>query len=88
AEPPPLRRARNVILFIGDGMGVSTLTAARDLAGQKAGVDGASYRLSFERLPHTALSRTFSHDDLVTDSAAGATALLSGVKTRNEVIGL
>lgn len=88
AEPPPLRRARNVIIFIGDGMGVSTLAAARDLAGQKAGVDGASHRLSFERLPHTALSRTFSHDDLVTDSAAGATALLSGVKTRNEVVGL
>lgn len=81
-------RARNVILFIGDGMGVSTLTAARIYEGQKRGVDGASNLLSFERFPALALVRTYSADNLVTDSAAGASALLTGHRTLNGALGL
>ncbi len=81
-------RARNVILFIGDGMGVSTLTAARIFAGQKRGLDGASNLLSFETFPDLALVRTFSADSLVTESAAGATALLTGRRTLNGVLGV
>lgn len=86
--PAPATRARNVILFIGDGMGVSTVTAARILEGQARGVDGASNVLAFETLPYGALAKTYSQDSLVTDSANGATALLTGVKTLNGVIGL
>ena len=52
-------RPRNVILFIGDGMGVATLTAARIYDGQQRGKDGASNRLSFETFPHLALSQTY-----------------------------
>ncbi|MGH6997446.1 MAG: alkaline phosphatase, partial [Phenylobacterium sp.] len=81
-------RARNVILFIGDGMGVSTLTAARIYDGQKRGVDGASNRLSFETFPDLALVRTYSADSLVTDSAAGASALLTGRRTLNGALGV
>lgn len=81
-------RARNVIIFIGDGMGVSTITAARIFAGQRAGVDGESHVTAMDRLEHTALVRTYSHDAQVSDSAPTATAILAGVKTRNGVIGV
>lgn len=86
--PERKTRARNVILFIGDGMGVSTVTAARIFEGQARGVDGASNRLAFEQLPYAAFSKTYSQDALVTDSANGATALLTGVKTLNGVVSL
>lgn len=81
-------RAKNVILFVGDGMGVSTLTAARIYDGQQRGVDGASNRLSFEQFPNLALVRTYSADSIVTDSAAGASALLTGHRTLNGTLGL
>ena len=54
------RRAKNVILFVGDGMGVSTVTAARILDGQQRGVDGEWNRLSFEKFSDLALSVTAS----------------------------
>jgi len=88
AVTPNTGRAKNIILFIGDGMGISTVAAARIYEGQMRGVDGESNSLSFEKLPWTALSKTYSHDTQVTDSAAGITAITTGVKTRNKVIGL
>lgn len=88
AVKPNTRRAKNVILFVGDGMGLSTVTASRIWEGQSRGVDGESNSLSFERLPHVALSKTYSHDTQTPDSAATASAMLTGVKTRNGVIGL
>lgn len=78
--PQPVR-ARNVILFIGDGMGISTYTATRIW---KVGATG---KLAIDSLPHTALCSTYSWDYLVTDSAPSATSLLSGVKARNDVVG-
>ena len=81
-------RAKNIILFIGDGMGVSTLTAARILAGQRQGLDGESYSLTMDTLPYTALVRTYAHDAQVADSAPTATAMTTGVKTRNDIVGL
>jgi alkaline phosphatase len=88
AVQPNTGRAKNVILFVGDGMGVSTVTASRIYEGQSRGVDGESNSLAFERLPYGALSKTYSHDTQVTDSAAGISALTTGVKTRNKVIAL
>jgi alkaline phosphatase len=88
AVAPNTGRAKNVILFLGDGMGISTVVASRIYEGQQRGVDGESNALSFEKLPWTALSKTYSHDTQVTDSAAGITAITTGVKTRNKVIGL
>lgn len=81
-------QAKNVILFVGDGMGVSTITAGRIYAGQVRGLDGESYRLAMDTLPYAALSRTYSHDYQVPDSAATATAMVSGVKTRSGILGL
>ncbi|MEQ9316863.1 MAG: alkaline phosphatase [Henriciella sp.] len=80
--------AKNVILFVGDGMGVSTVTAGRIFAGQSRGMDGESYRLTMEQLPYSAFSKTYSHDAQVSDSASTATAMMSGVKTGSRTLGL
>jgi alkaline phosphatase len=81
-------RAKNVILFVGDGMGVSTLTAARIYEAQQRGADGAPNRLSFEHFPNLALVQTYSADSLVTDSANGASALLTGHRTISGALGV
>lgn len=88
AVVPNTGKAKNVILFLGDGMGISTVTAGRIYDGQQKGVDGESNSLAFEKLSYSALSKTYSHDTQVTDSAAGITAIMTGVKTRNKIIGL
>lgn len=84
----PTAAARNVILFLGDGMGMSTITAARILAGQQAGGPGEEYQLSFERFPHVALVKTYNTDQQVPDSAGTMTAIVSGVKTKAGVLGV
>lgn len=81
-------RARNVILFIGDGMGISTITAARIYAGQQKGRDGESYQLAMEKLPYSAFSKTYTHDSQVADSAPTATAMTTGVKSYNGTLGI
>ncbi|MEP7349128.1 MAG: alkaline phosphatase [Sphingorhabdus sp.] len=88
ADKPNNRKARNVILFIGDGMSVTTLTAGRIFEGQQQGLDGESFVTEMDRLPHTALVKTYSHDGQVSDSAPTATAIVAGVKTLNGVIGV
>src|SRR5262245_54655999 len=77
--------ARNVIIFIGDGMSLSTVTAARILEGQMRGEAGEENALSFEKMPWTGLSKTYSTNAQVPDSAATASAMLTGVKTKSEV---
>lgn len=87
-QQPNTGRAKNIILFVGDGMGLSTLTAARIHGGQKQGVDGESSNMAIDALPYTAMVKTYSHDGQVSDSSATATAMVSGVKTRNGVLGV
>ncbi len=79
-------KAKNVILFIGDGMGISTLTAARILQGQQRGETGEENLLSFETLPYTAIVKTYNTDMQVSDSAGTASAMNTGVKTSIGVI--
>ena len=83
---PIKRKAKNVILFVGDGMGVSTLTAARILEGQTRGESGEENRLSFENFPYSALSKTYSANQQTSDSAPTMTAIISGVKTDEGVL--
>ena len=80
------RRAKNVILFVGDGMSVTTLTAGRILEGQLAGQSGEENLLSFEHFPNTALVKTYNVNSQVPDSAGTASALNSGTKTEMGVI--
>ncbi|MDO6804309.1 alkaline phosphatase, partial [Wenyingzhuangia sp. 1_MG-2023] len=53
ANETPGTRARNLILFLGDGMSVTTLTAARIFQGQQQGFSGEENFLSFERFPYS-----------------------------------
>jgi alkaline phosphatase len=81
-------KAKNVILFVGDGMGISTLTAARILKGQNAGNPGEEGYLTFEEFPHSALVKTYNVDAQTPDSAGTMTAMMSGLKTDVGVIGV
>ena len=74
-------KAKNLILFIGDGMGVSTITAARIFDGQSKGQNGEENQLAFEDFKHLALVKTYNINAQVPDSAGTATAILSGFKT-------
>lgn len=75
-------QAKSIILFIGDGMGANHRLAAQWLS---LGQDGA---LEMDGLPVTATIDTASANSSVTDSAAAATAMATGVRTDNGVIGL
>lgn len=75
----PTETPVNVILMIGDGMGLAQVSAALY----------TNYNeLNLEKLPVLGFHKSYSHDQLVTDSAAGATAFSCGCKTFNSAIGL
>ncbi len=85
---PNERHAKNIILFVGDGMGISTVTASRILDGQMRGVDGEKNSLAFEELPYLALSKTYSANQQTPDSAPTMTAMVTGVKTNDGVLSI
>lgn len=74
--------AKNVILFIGDGMGPTVLTATRLY---KVGEEG---NLEMMKLARSARIKTFSNDAQTTDSAPSMAAYTTGVKMNNEVIAM
>jgi alkaline phosphatase len=73
------KKAKNVILFIGDGMGAAHLYA---------GMTTSSQPYNLVQFPYSGFSITFSADNYITDSAAGGTAIACGVKTNNGMIGV
>jgi len=84
-KPYPLlgkSQVKNIILMIGDGMGGAQVASARIRA------LGADKKLYMEKMPVTGLVNTYAANNLVTDSAAAATALASGYKTNNGMIGV
>ena len=80
--------AKNVILFVGDGMGISTITAARILDGQNKGMAGEENQLSFDKFPFSGLAKTYNVDAQTPDSAGTMTAMMSGIKTNAGVLGV
>ena len=78
--------AKNLILIVGDGMGITTHTAARIYAGQQQELLGEEYTLSFETLPYSALIKTYNTDQQTPDSAGTMSALITGEKTRAGVL--
>ncbi len=76
--PPLTNEVRNVIFLIGDGMGLEQVSCAWTLNHGK---------LNLDNMPFTGISRTYSTSDLITDSAAGGTALAVGEKTANSHVG-
>ena len=81
-------KARNVILFVGDGMSLTTVAAARILDGQRRGGSGEENMLSWEAFQHTALSKTYNTDSQTPDSAGTMSAMATGVKTRAGVLSI
>lgn len=81
-------RAKNVIVFLGDGMSLTTVAAARIFEGQRKGAPGEENLLSWERFPHTAFSKTYNTDSQTPDSAGTMTAIASGVKSHMGAIGV
>jgi alkaline phosphatase len=73
------QEVKNVILMIGDGMGISDVYAAMTVSDRP---------LNIERCPSTGLQTTFSSNNYITDSAAAGTAIATGNKTKNGVIGM
>ncbi|WIH06224.1 alkaline phosphatase [Xanthomonas translucens pv. graminis] len=81
-------KAKNVILFLGDGMSLTTVAAARILDGQRKGASGEENQLSWEAFPATALSKTYNTDSQTPDSAGTMTSITTGVKTHMGGIGV
>jgi alkaline phosphatase len=79
-EPVAGRRAKNVVLFLADGTGISTLSAA-SIKGY-----GEAQKLYVQHMPYLGFSETSSANRWVTDSAAGMTAIVTGEKTNNGVV--
>jgi alkaline phosphatase len=87
ARPRPVQ-AKNLILFVVDGMSVDTITAARIYDGQSRNESGVENRLAFDRFPYSGLVRTYDVTQQVPDSAATATAMTTGIKTRTGAVGV
>ena len=69
---PTVKKPKNIIFMIGDGMGLTQITAGMYINGNK---------IELEKFPIVGLHKSYSSDNLVTDSASGATAFACGVKT-------
>ena len=83
---PNTNRARNIILLIGDGNGVAANYGARLFAGQAAGGLGDDFNLAHDTLPYAALVKTYSTNGQTPDSAPTASAMMTGIKTANDLI--
>ncbi len=83
----PARRARNVILFVGDGMSMAHRTAARILS---KGIAQGKYNgdLAMDDMPSMALVSTAGSDSIITDSANAMSAFTTGHKTCVNAIGV
>ncbi|XP_035008679.1 alkaline phosphatase, tissue-nonspecific isozyme isoform X1 [Hippoglossus stenolepis] len=81
-------QANNLILFLGDGMGVPTVTAARILKGQLNGQSGEETQLEMDKFPFVSLAKTYNTNAQVPDSAGTATAYLCGVKANEGTVGV
>lgn len=79
-KAPKEDRVKNVIVFIGDGMGLGAVSAWM--------VDQNYAMTCFDRAQFVGLCKTYSKNNRVTDSAASATALATGNKTDNGMIGM
>ncbi|MFZ5617541.1 MAG: alkaline phosphatase [Pseudomonadota bacterium] len=88
AAKPNTKNAKNVIVFVGDGMDLTTITAARIFDGQTRGEEGEENFLSFERFPNVALAKTYNTNAQTPDSAGTMSAMMTGVKTKMGIISL
>jgi alkaline phosphatase len=88
APSEQVNKAKNLILFVGDGMSITTLTAGRIWQGQQMGKLGEEHFLHFEHFPHSALIKTYNTNQQTPDSAGTMSAIMTGVKTRAGLISM
>lgn len=88
AVQPNTGRAKNVILFVADGNGVGTNYATRLWVGQQAGGTGDDHVLPQEKFPNLALVKTYTTNGQTPDSAPTASAMNTGIKSRNGTINI
>lgn len=81
------QQAKYVFYFIGDGMGLNQVNTTEMYLGEQQGRIGTE-PLCFASFPVAGMATTFSTSNSITDSAAGGTALATGVKTYNGAIGV
>ena len=77
--PEPDDKPKNIVLLIGDGMGLSQISSV---------LFNRNKLIQLEKFPVIGFQKTYSYNNLITDSAASATAIATGVKTNNSLIGL
>lgn len=82
------KQAKNVIVVVGSGMGVTTLTASRIYDGQTRGEAGEDNYLSFEQFPYTSLLKTYSTNMQVGNASSAISALMTGAKSKTGLLGL
>ena len=78
-KAPKKEKVKNVILIIGDGMGLAAASSWM--------VDNAYAPTCFDRAQFVGMSKTYSANSRVTDSAASGTAMACGIKTNNSMLG-
>lgn len=88
AVAPNTNRAKNVILFIADGNGIGTNYATRLWVGQQAGGLGDDHVLPQETFPNLALVKTYTTNGQTPDSSPTASAMNTGVKSRNGTVNI
>jgi len=76
------RKAKNIILLIGDGMSLSQVSAYRLIKG------GPNSRITVDRFPYSGIVLTHAENAVITDSASSATAYSTGRKTNNGALGM
>lgn len=81
-------KAKYVFFFIGDGMGQAQATATESYLAYKDGELGGTGRLTFTRFPYLGMATTYSANRNITCSSASGTALATGSKTNNSVLGM
>ncbi|VVC32927.1 Alkaline-phosphatase-like, core domain,Alkaline phosphatase-like, alpha/beta/alpha,Alkaline phosphatase [Cinara cedri] len=89
-ESPIVGQAKNIVFFLGDGMSLATVTAARVHMEQTSGrtLPESNGSLTFENFPYTGLVRTYCVDKQVADSACSSTAYMTGVKANSGTLGV
>ncbi|MBT30592.1 MAG: alkaline phosphatase [Thalassobius sp.] len=78
-SPDSTQEVKNIIFLVGDGMGITQVYA---------GMTANHGKLFIENMPVMGMSKTYSSDKYITDSASGATAFSAGKKTYNGAIGV
>ena len=80
AKAPNVNKAKNVILMVADGNGVTSVYATRIFEGQMMGKSGEGHDLSYEKYPYLSLAKTYNSNAQSPDSAGTASAMVTGLE--------